>query len=562
MNKKWWKESVIYQIYPRSFNDSNNDGIGDIKGITQKLDYLQELGINVIWLSPVYKSPNDDNGYDISDYRNIMDEFGTMEDFHEMLEEAHKREIKIMMDLVVNHSSDEHHWFIESKKSKDNPYRDYYIWKPGKDGKPPTNWGAAFGGSAWEYDENTDEYYLHLFSKKQPDLNWENPTLRKEIYDMMRYWLDKGVDGFRMDVINFISKDTSYPDGLIQEGNKYGDGGPHFLNGPSIHDFLQEMNKEALSKYDTITVGEMPGVNAEQGKLYTGENRNELNMVFHFEHVDLGNGSYGKWNPVKWNLTQLKKIFTNWQKGLEKDGWNSLYWSNHDQPRAISRWGNDSPEYREVSGKMLATLLHTLQGSPYIYQGEEIGMTNVSFANINDYRDIETLNAYKELVEEGSLSREELMRGIHKRSRDNARTPVQWNDTENAGFTKGTPWIQVNPNFKEINAESALKNKDSIFYYYKKLIELRKQNEIIVYGTYDLILEDDEEIYAFTRTLGEDKVLVICNFTNNSPTFNLPKDIDFTSTELLISNYETKQNEDISKIVLKPYEARVYRLKK
>ncbi|GAB6440745.1 oligo-1,6-glucosidase [Bacillus cereus] len=562
MNKKWWKESVIYQIYPRSFNDSNNDGIGDIKGITQKLDYLKELGINVIWLSPVYKSPNDDNGYDISDYRNIMDEFGTMEDFHEMLEESHKREIKIMMDLVVNHSSDEHHWFIESKKSKDNPYRDYYIWKPGKDGKPPTNWGAAFGGSAWEYDENTDDYYLHLFSKKQPDLNWENPTLRKEIYDMMRYWLDKGVDGFRMDVINFISKDTSYPDGLIQEGNKYGDGGPHFLNGPSIHDFLQEMNKEALSKYDTITVGEMPGVNAEQGKLYTGENRNELNMVFHFEHVDLGNGSYGKWNPVKWNLTQLKKIFTNWQKGLEKDGWNSLYWSNHDQPRAISRWGNDSPEYREVSGKMLATLLHTLQGSPYIYQGEEIGMTNVSFANINDYRDIETLNAYKELVEEGSLSREELMRGIHERSRDNARTPVQWNDTENAGFTKGTPWIQVNPNFKEINAESALKNKDSIFYYYKKLIELRKQNEIIVYGTYDLILEDDEEIYAFTRTLGEDKVLVICNFTNNSPTFNLPKDIDFTSTELLISNYETKQNEDISKIVLKPYESRVYRLKK
>ncbi|PGP11611.1 glucohydrolase [Bacillus cereus] len=562
MNKKWWKESVIYQIYPRSFNDSNDDGIGDIKGITQKLDYLKELGINVIWLSPVYKSPNDDNGYDISDYRNIMDEFGTMEDFHEMLEESHKREIKIMMDLVVNHSSDEHHWFIESKKSKDNPYRDYYIWKPGKDGKPPTNWGAAFGGSAWEYDENTDEYYLHLFSKKQPDLNWENPTLRKEIYDMMRYWLDKGVDGFRMDVINFISKDTSYPDGLIQEGNKYGDGGPHFLNGPSIHDFLQEMNKEALSKYDTITVGEMPGVNAEQGKLYTGENRNELNMVFHFEHVDLGNGSYGKWNPVKWNLTQLKKIFTNWQKGLEKDGWNSLYWSNHDQPRAISRWGNDSPEYREISGKMLATLLHTLQGSPYIYQGEEIGMTNVSFANINDYRDIETLNAYKELVEEGSLSREELMRGIHERSRDNARTPVQWNDTENAGFTKGTPWIQVNPNFKEINAESALKNKDSIFYYYKKLIELRKQNEIIVYGTYELILEDDEEIYAFTRTLGEDKVLVICNFTNNSPTFNLPKDIDFTSTELLISNYETKQNEDISKIVLKPYEARVYRLKK
>ncbi|PLS17672.1 glucohydrolase [Bacillus sp. M6-12] len=560
MNKAWWKESVIYQVYPRSFHDSNGDGIGDLNGITAKLSYLKELGIDVIWLSPVFKSPNDDNGYDISDYRDIMDEFGTMKDFDRMLETAHQHGIKIMMDLVVNHSSDEHQWFKESRKSKDNPYRDYYIWKESVNGEPPTNWGAAFGGSVWEFDEQTEEYYLHLFSKKQPDLNWENPTLREEVYEMMRFWLEKGIDGFRMDVINFISKDTSYPQGKVTEGLKYGNGSKYFRNGPRIHEFLREMNKEALSNYDTITVGEMPGVTVEEGKLYTGENRNELNMVFHFEHVGLGDGKFGKWDPNPWKLTELKEIFTKWQKGLEKDGWNSLYWSNHDQPRAISRWGNDSEQYREISGKMIATCLHMLQGSPYIYQGEEIGMTNVKFENISEYRDIETLNAYRDLTD-GSLSHEETFKGIHERSRDNARTPVQWNASPNAGFTTGTPWISVNPNYKTINAEAVLKDGNSIFHYYKKLIQLRKENEIIVYGSYDLLMENDEQIYAFTRTLGNEKLLVICNFSQEYPEFTLPATIQFSEKELLVSNYEADAEQSIKNIVLKPYEARVYRLK-
>ncbi|CAM3959502.1 glycoside hydrolase family 13 protein [Mesobacillus thioparans] len=561
MNKTWWKESVIYQIYPRSFNDSNGDGVGDINGITEKIPYLSELGVDVIWLSPVYQSPNDDNGYDISDYRNIMDEFGTMQDFDNMLAEAHRHGIKIMMDLVVNHSSDEHAWFQESRKSKDNPYRDYYIWKKPENGEPPTNWGAAFGGSVWEYDEETGEYYLHLFSKKQPDLNWENPVLRNEVYEMMRFWLDKGIDGFRMDVINFISKDTSYPQGEVREGHKYGHGSKYYMNGPKIHDFLQEMNKEALSSYDTITVGEMPGVTVEEGKLYTGTDRKELNMVFHFEHVGLGDGQFGKWDPREWKLTQLKEIFTKWQKGLEKDGWNSLYWSNHDQPRAISRWGNDSDKYRVLSGKMIATCLHMMQGTPYIYQGEEIGMTNVKFDDINDYRDIETLNAYRDLTPD-SLTHEEIFKGIHERGRDNARTPVQWDSSANAGFTTGTPWINVNPNYETINAQAVLKDEESIFYYYKKLIELRKQNEVVVYGTYDAVMEEDEQIFAYTRTLGDDQLLVICNFSDQNPVFTLPESVRYSSKELLISNLEVDENDSIDELTLQPYEARVYRLTK
>ncbi|WP_409296850.1 glycoside hydrolase family 13 protein [Peribacillus sp. SCS-26] len=559
MNKKWWKESVIYQIYPRSFYDTDGDGVGDLQGIREKIPYLSKLGIDVIWLSPVYKSPNDDNGYDISDYRDIMDEFGTMEDFDAMLDESHKYGIKIMMDLVVNHSSDEHQWFVESRKSKDNPYRDYYIWKKGENGEPPTNWGAAFGGSVWEYDEETDEYYLHLFSKKQPDLNWENPGLRAEVYQMIRYWLDKGIDGFRMDVVNFISKDTSYPQGKMDEGMLFGDGSPYYMNGPRIHEFLQEMNKEALSTYDTITVGEMPGVSVEQGKLYTGEKRNELNMVFHFEHVGLGNGKFGKWDPQEWKLTELKEIFTKWQKGLENDGWNSLYWSNHDQPRAISRWGNDSDEYRVLSGKMIAACLHTMQGTPYIYQGEEIGMTNVRFNSIEEYRDIETLNAYKDLTP-AFLTHEEIFKGIYERSRDNARTPVQWNGSENAGFTKGTPWIDVNPNYKTINAEAVLADPDSIFYFYQKLIQLRKQNDVIVYGTYDLLMAEDEKIFAFTRTLEEEKILTICNFSEEHAEFRLEPEVAFSGKELLISNYEVSETQDIKEISLKPYEVRVYKL--
>ncbi|MEW9667282.1 alpha-glucosidase [Ammoniphilus sp. 3BR4] len=562
MNKTWWKEAVVYQIYPRSFMDSNGDGIGDIRGITSKLDYLKELGIDVIWLSPVYKSPNDDNGYDISDYRGIMDEFGTMQDFDEMLAEAHNRGIKIMMDLVVNHSSDEHPWFMEARKSKDNPCRDYYIWRPAKeDGSLPNNWGACFGGSVWEYDETTDEYYLHLFSGKQPDLNWENPRLRREVYDLMTFWLEKGVDGFRMDVINFISKVDGLPDGENKGGHTFGDGSPYYLNGPKIHDYLQEMNREVLSKFDIITVGEMPGVNAEQAKSYTGMNRNELNMVFHFEHVSLGDGKFGKWSPGEWKLTELKKIFSRWQYGLKEDGWNSLYWSNHDQPRAVSRFGNDQRDYREVSAKMLATCLHMHQGTPYIYQGEEIGMTNVRFDSISDYCDIETLNAYRDLAEEGKLSKEEMMEAIHQRSRDNARTPVQWSADPNGGFSSGTPWISVNPNYPEINAERVVSEPNSIFHYYKKLIQLRKEHEIIVYGSYDILMEEDEQIYAFTRTMGSQKLLVVCNFSGHKPVFELSEAISYSSKDLLISNYDVNGEEDIQNITLRPYEARVYNLK-
>ncbi|GGK36483.1 oligo-1,6-glucosidase [Caldalkalibacillus thermarum] len=561
MNKAWWKEAVVYQIYPRSFKDSNGDGIGDLQGIISKLDYLNKLGIDVIWLCPVYQSPNDDNGYDISDYYQIMDEFGTMDDFDQLLAEAHKRGLKVMMDLVVNHTSDEHAWFIASRSSTDNDKRDYYIWKkPKPDGSPPNNWGATFGGSAWEYDEQTGEYYLHLFSKKQPDLNWENPRVRQDIYEMMKWWLDKGVDGFRMDVINLISKDQNFPDGVVPEGHEYGDGSPFYMNGPRIHEFLQEMNREVLSKYDIITVGEMPGVDTEQAKLYTAEHRRELQMVFHFEHVSLGDGQYGKWSPGEWKLTDLKRIFSKWQTALDQEGWNSLYWSNHDQPRAVSRFGNDSEEYREVSAKMLATCLHMLKGTPYIYQGEEIGMTNVRFEQIDDYRDIETLNAYRDLVQGGKLSHEAMMKAIHERSRDNARTPMQWNDQKHAGFTTGTPWIAVNPNYKSINVEQALNDPNSIFYYYQKLIQLRKTYDVIVYGQYRLIMEEDEQIYAYLRQLGNQTLLVITNFSEEQPVFRLPDNVTYSSKQLLISNYNVDEQDEIRQTKLRPYEARVYLL--
>lgn len=557
--KSWWKESVVYQIYPRSFMDSNGDGIGDLKGITSKLDYLKYLGIDIIWLSPIYKSPNDDNGYDISDYQAIMDEFGTMDDFEELLQEAHARSIKIMLDLVVNHSSDEHAWFLESRSSKDNPKRDYYIWKPGKDGKEPTNWEASFKGSAWSYDETTGEYYLHLFSKKQPDLNWENPRLRKEVYGMMKWWLDKGIDGFRMDVINMISKDQHYLDGDVPEGKKYGNGSPYYMNGPRIHEFLQEMNREVLSHYDIITVGETPAVTVEEAQLYTGKDRHELNMVFQFEHMGLGDGPEGKWSNLPWKLTDLKYIMTKWQKGLEKDGWNSLYWDNHDQPRVVSRFGNDT-KYRVESAKMLATCLHMMQGTPYIYQGEELGMTNVSFASIEQYRDIETLNAYRELVEEFGWDEKEMMRAIHAKGRDNARTPFQWDASQHAGFTTGIPWIEVNPNYVEVNALQALEDPQSVFHYYKKLIQLRKTHEVIVYGRYDLLLAEDKQIYAYTRTLGDETLLVVCNFSEDTPLFQLPHDINYQSAKLLISNYTCDKAGAIGTFTLKPYEARVYQL--
>ncbi|OSA94412.1 UNVERIFIED_ORG: glucohydrolase [Clostridium botulinum] len=551
MKTNWWKESVVYQIYPRSFKDSNGDGIGDIRGIIEKLDYLKELGIDVIWLSPVYKSPNDDNGYDISDYKDIMTEFGTMNDFDELLNSAHEKGIKIMMDLVVNHTSDEHQWFIESRKSEKNKYRDYYVWKKGKDGQPPNNWTSCFSGPAWQYDEETNMYYLHLFSKKQPDLNWESAELRNDVYLMMQWWLDKGIDGFRMDVINFISKNQEFPDGVNGDFSKYS------MNGPRIHEFLEEMNEKVLRNKNLITVGEMPGVSVEEAKLYTGEDRNELNMVFQFEHTDLGNGKYGKWHKNSFKLTDLKKIMTKWQKGLENEGWNSLYWNNHDQPRVVSRFGNDKKYWKE-SAKMLATCLHMMKGTPYIYQGEEIGMTNVAFEDLNDYKDIEIINAYNDLVIKNGRSHDEMMEGIYDRGRDNARTPMQWNSSVNAGFTTGTPWIKVNPNYNEINAESQIGDKDSIFNYYKELIKIRKDNEIIVYGNYDLILDDSEEIYAYVRTLNEEQLLVICNFSSNASEFKLPNNIKSKYKKLLIANYDECKEETLENISLRPYECRAY----
>ena len=551
MDKAWWKKSVIYQIYPRSFADSNGDGIGDINGITEHLDYLKELGVDVIWLSPVYQSPNDDNGYDISDYQAIMTEFGTMEDFDRMLEEMHKRGLKLVMDLVVNHTSDEHNWFVESRKSKDNPYRDYYIWKDPKDGKEPNNWGACFGGSAWEYDKETEMYYLHCFSKKQPDLNWENEKVRKEVFDMMTWWCEKGVDGFRMDVISMISKDPAYPDGIVHNG-LYGDNSPYVCNGPHVHEYLQEMNQKVLSKFDLITVGEAAGVTVEEAKKYANLDGTELNMVFQFEHVDAPTAEHGKWTDKRYEMKRLRSILNKWQTELEGKAWNSLYWDNHDQPRAVSRFGNDGPMYRELSAKMLATCLHMMQGTPYVYQGQELGMTNVPFTSVEDFRDLDSINAYHELVEEQEVfTSEEMMGYLRYKSRDNARTPFQWDDSENAGFTTGTPWIMVNPNYKEINAKVELENPDSIFYYYQKLIQLRKEKEIIVYGSYDLLLPDSKEIYAYTRTLGEEKLLVVCNFSEKEVEMEIPE--EFRNAAYLISNYDTRPLE--KNMVLRPYES-------
>lgn len=551
MEKRWWKESVVYQIYPRSFCDSNGDGIGDLNGITGKLDYLKELGIDVIWLSPVYKSPNDDNGYDISDYQAIMDEFGTMEDFERMLATAHEKGIKIMMDLVVNHTSDEHKWFIESRKSTDNPYRDYYIWRPAKeDGSLPNNWGSCFSGPAWEYDKTTDMYFLHLFSKKQPDLNWDNPAVRQDVFDMMNWWLKKGVDGFRMDVISLISKEPGLPD--KEPGiNGYATFNVS-ANGPHVHEYLQEMRQKALNNADTITVGECSGVTLEEAKKYARSDEKELNMVFQFEHMDVDSDEKaGKWTTRKMDLRNLKKILTRWQKGLQDIAWNSLYWENHDQPRSVSRFGNDSDEYREISAKMLATCIHMMQGTPYVYQGEELGMTNCPFNTLDNFRDLESINAFHELTEQGKMTEEDMMAAIGYKGRDNARTPMQWDDSAYAGFSTANPWIMVNPNYTKINAKDQINREDSVFKYYQKLIKLRHESELIVYGTYDLILDDDKDIYAYIRTLGDEKLIVYCNFSENTREVELPE--EFTNGKVLISNYiDAKVNH---KITLRPYEA-------
>ena len=548
MKKAWWKEAVVYQIYPRSFCDSNGDGIGDLNGITSKLDYLKELGIDVIWLSPVYKSPNDDNGYDISDYEDIMTEFGTMDDFDKMLAAAHERGIKIVMDLVVNHTSDEHPWFVESRSSKDNEKRDYYIWKEGKDGKEPTNWGSAFSGPAWKYDEKTDMYYLHLFSVKQPDLNWENPKVRKEVFDMMTRWCEKGIDGFRMDVISLISKPEGYPDAKVV--GLYGDMGI-CANGPKVHDYLKEMNEKVLSKFDIMTVGETAGVTLEEAKKYANTDGSELNMVFQFEHMDLDGGEKFKWSTQPMPLVPLKENLTKWQKGLDGVAWNSLYFCNHDQPRIVSRLGDESDAYRELSAKCIATCLHMMQGTPYVYQGEELGMTNTVFNSVDDFRDLESINAYRELVESGLYTDEDMFPKIAHKSRDNARTPMQWDASENAGFTTGTPWIAVNPNYKKINVADQLKREDSVFHYYQKLIRLRKENEIIVYGNYELLLPEDENIFAYKRTLDNQKLLVVCNFSKSEQRFDFS---GYENAKVLISNYNRDARKDG---ILKPYEATV-----
>lgn len=548
MKKAWWKEAIVYQIYPRSFCDSNGDGIGDLNGITSKLDYLKELGIDVIWLSPVYKSPNDDNGYDISDYEDIMTEFGTMDDFDKMLAAAHERGIKIVMDLVVNHTSDEHPWFVESKSSKDNPKRDYYIWKEGKNGKEPNNWGSAFSGPAWKYDEKTDMYYLHLFSVKQPDLNWVNPKVRKEVFDMMTRWCEKGIDGFRMDVISLISKPEGFPDAKVV--GLYGDMNI-CANGPKVHDYLKEMNEKVLSKFDIMTVGETAGVTLDEAKKYANSEGSELNMVFQFEHMGLdGEGDF-KWSTKHIPLVPLKENLTKWQLGLDEVAWNSLYFCNHDQPRIVSRLGDDSDGFREVSAKCIATCLHMMQGTPYVYQGEELGMTNTVFNSVDDFRDLESINAYKELIESGLYTKEDMFPKIAHKSRDNARTPMQWDAGENAGFTKGTPWIPVNPNYKKINVADQLKREDSVFHYYQKLIRLRKENEIIVYGKYELLLPEDENIYAYVRTLGNQKLLTVCNFSKENHKFDFS---GYENAKVLISNYDRDVREDGT---LKPYEAAV-----
>lgn len=540
MERQWWHSSVVYQIYPRSFKDSNGDGIGDINGIREKLDYLKELGIDVIWLSPVYKSPNDDNGYDISDYCDIMDEFGTMEDMDNLLKEANERGIKILMDLVVNHTSDEHKWFIEAKKSKDNEYRDYYIWRDKVEGHEPNELGSCFSGSAWQYDETTGQYYLHLFSKKQPDLNWENEKVRNEVYKMMNFWVDKGIGGFRMDVIDLIGK---VPDEMITG------------NGPKLHEYLQEMNKAALEGKDLLTVGETWGATPDVAKLYSNPGRKELSMVFQFEHIGLDQiEGKEKWDVKSLELLDLKKVLSKWQTELEGQGWNSLFWNNHDLPRIVSRWGNDK-EYRIESAKMLATLLHGMKGTPYIYQGEELGMTNVRFDDINEYNDIESLNMYKDRISKG-YTHEEIMESIYAKGRDNARTPMQWDDSENAGFTTGTPWLAVNKNYDKINAKQCLQDENSIFNHYKKLIDIRKNNDTIIYGDYKLLCEDDENIFAYVRELNGDKILVVCNFYDKAVEFKF--DGDFNYSKVLLSNYNDS-SKMIEKLKLRPYEAVMYR---
>ena len=538
----------MYQIYPRSFADSNGDGIGDLPGITSRLDYLKDLGVDVIWLSPVYRSPQDDNGYDISDYRDIDPMFGTLADFDELLAQVHARGMKLVMDLVVNHTSDEHPWFVESRRSLDNPKRDWYWWRDGKDGQPPTNWGSIFSGSAWQLDETTGQYYLHLFTRKQPDLNWENPQVRHAVYDLMNWWLDRGVDGFRMDVINLISKHTALPEAVVPIGELYGDGGPYYVNGPRLHEFLQEMYDNVFAGRDTdfLTVGECPGTSVEQARLLTDQRRHELDMVFQFEHMQVDHGR-SKWDLQGLKLVDLKANLAKWQYGLADVGWNSLYWNNHDQPRVVSRFGE--PAYWYESATLLGAVLHLHRGTPYVYQGEELGMTNYPFTDVGQFVDVESLNYYHQAVDQQGLDPRMVLMALEAVGRDNARTPMQWDGSDQAGFTTGTPWLAVNPNHDRINAAAQVGDPESVFSWYQRLIDLRHRDPVVRDGRFELLLPADPQVYAFTRTLGDDRLLVVANF-GGEPVL-VPLEMD---GEIVLCNYREPVGPD-----LRPWEIRVFR---
>lgn len=552
MTHKWWQNAVIYQIYPQSFQDSNNDGIGDLHGIIKRLPYLKKLGVDVLWLNPIYQSPLKDNGYDIADYEKILPEYGTMTDFDELLKEVHAHGLKLLMDLVVNHTSDQHRWFQESKQSKDNKYADYYMWRDPVDGHEPNNWHAAFGGSAWTYVPERGQYYLHLFAPGQPDLNWENPAVRESVWNIMRFWLDKGIDGFRMDVINLISKPEGLPDAPDPGTYPLTEG--LVADGPKLNDYLHEMNDKVLSHYDVMTVGEMPSSNPEDAISYTGLDSHELNMVFQFQHVALEpnpDKRLGKWNDQPVKLPELKTALSRWQKALDGKGWNSLYWNNHDQPRAVSRFANDDPKYRVRAAKMLGTTLHMMQGTPFVFEGEELGMANVHYTSIDQYEDLESTNAYRELVEEKKLvDGPTMLKYLANISRDNARTPMPWDAGKNAGFSDVKPWFALNPTYKEINAKAVLEDKDSVFYHYQKLIQLRHDSDLVKFGTYDEIDPDDAEVFAYRRHYQGKTLLVISNFTANTVT----RDYDQGKADkLVISNYDDDQGTE-----LRPYESKVY----
>jgi len=552
MQQPWWKKSVVYQIYPKSFKDSTGKGTGDIQGIISKLDYLSELGVDVIWLTPVYESPQRDNGYDISNYYGIEPSFGTMEDFEELLGETHRRGMKLIMDLVINHTSTEHEWFKQSRASKDNPFRDFYIWKDPVNDREPNEWLSKFGGSAWELDEKTGQYYLHLFDKTQADLNWENTEMRNELFTMMRFWAEKGIDGFRLDVINLISKDQDFAD----DPNPTGDGRSQYTDGPRIHEYLQEMNEAVFSKYNMLTVGEMSSTTLENCVLYTQPERQELAMTFNFHHmkVDYPNGQ--KWTKAPFDFQELKQILSDWQIGMhEGGGWNALFWCNHDQPRVVSRFGNDG-KYREASAKMLATTLHMLKGTPYIYQGEEIGMTNPVFSSMEEYRDVESLNAYEELTGKG-LPEKEVMAILQQKSRDNARTPMQWSAEKNAGFTSGKAWIKISDNYQEVNTEKALADKQSVFYHYKKLIQLRKRYDIITNGDYTPLFLDHPSVFAYSRNWKAERLIVVSNFYEEPVTVNLNLDKLIANPEILLSNYDDSEA-SLEQLNLRPYESIVF----